>query len=188
MFLGIDLHKRAAQVAVRNNDGELIEETRVDNDDLKPLAESYAGGEALLEATTNCFYIYDLLSEYLELKVGHPPKLKAFAQTDKKTDQVDAKELSRLLWLGSVPQSYVPTGEIRECRSLIRGRIRWLPLSGELISHMQQAITKEELPAWPIDDSKITAIQGLRSDGAYAGHLSPFAGHVSTQFLGTLIF
>ena len=38
MFLGIDLHKREAQVAVRNDDGELIEETRVKNADLEALA------------------------------------------------------------------------------------------------------------------------------------------------------
>jgi len=126
MFLGIDLHKREAQVAVRNDDGEVIEETRVNNEDLEAIAERYSSGEALLEATTNYFYIYDLLSEYLDVKVGHPPKLKAIAQTDRKTDQIDAKELSRLLWLGSVPESYVPTDEIRECRSLVRGRISLL--------------------------------------------------------------
>ena len=126
MFIGIDLHKREAQVAVRNDDGEVIEETRVRNEDLEAIAERYAGGEALLEATTNYYYIYDLLSEYLDVKVGHPPKLKSIAQSDKKTDQVDAAELSRLLWLGSVPESYVPTGEIRECRALVRGRISLL--------------------------------------------------------------
>lgn len=51
MFIGIALHKREAQVAVRDDDGELIEETRVDNEDPQPIAERYAGGEALLEAT-----------------------------------------------------------------------------------------------------------------------------------------
>lgn len=126
MFLGIDLHKREAQVAVRDDDGALIEETRVTNEDLEVIAERYAGGEALLEATTNYFYVYDLLSEHLDVKVGHPPKLKAIAQSDKKTDRIDAKELSRLLWLGSVPESYVPTDEIRECRVLVRGRISLL--------------------------------------------------------------
>jgi len=126
MFVGIDLHKREAQVAIRNDDGELIEETRVKNEDLEEIAEEYAGGEALLEATTNYYYVYDLLSEHLDVKVGHPPKLKAIAQTDKKTDRLDAEELSRLLWLGSVPESYVPTDEIRECRSLVRGRISLL--------------------------------------------------------------
>ncbi len=29
MFLGIDIHKREAQVAVRNDDGDVIEEVRV---------------------------------------------------------------------------------------------------------------------------------------------------------------
>ncbi len=67
-----------------------------------------------------------MLSEYLDVVVGHPPKLKAIAQTDKKTDRIDAKELSRLLWLGSVPESYVPPNEIRECRALVRGRISLL--------------------------------------------------------------
>ncbi len=43
--------------------------------DLEAIAERYAGGEALIEATTNYFYIYDLLSEYLDVVVGHPPKL-----------------------------------------------------------------------------------------------------------------
>jgi len=123
MFLGIDIHKREAQVAVRNDDGDVIEQVRVKNTDLEEVAKRYAGGEALLEATTNYFYIYDMLSEYLDVVVGHPPKLEAIARTDKKTDQIDAKELSRLLWLGSVPESYVPTDEIRECRALVRGRI-----------------------------------------------------------------
>ena len=29
MFLGIDIHKREAQVAVRNDDGDVIEQVRV---------------------------------------------------------------------------------------------------------------------------------------------------------------
>ena len=123
MFLGIDLHKRAAQVAVRDDDGELIENVRVRNADLEAVAEQYAGGKAVIEATTNYFHVYDILSDYLDVVVGHPPKLQAIAKTDRKTDKVDAAELSRLLWLGSIPESYVPTAEIRGCRVLVRGRI-----------------------------------------------------------------
>lgn len=123
MFLGIDLHKRAAQVAVRDDDGELIENVRVRLADLETLANEYAGGKAVIEATTNYFHVYDTLSEQLDVVVAHPPKLKAIARTDKKTDKVDAIELSRLLWLDAVPTSYVPTDEIREARVLVRGRI-----------------------------------------------------------------
>ena len=48
MFLGIDIHKREAQVAVRNDDGDVIEQVRVKNTDLEEIGEKYAGGKALL--------------------------------------------------------------------------------------------------------------------------------------------
>jgi len=54
--------------------------------------------------------------------VAHPKELNQIADTDKKTDRVDAKELTRMVRLDSVPESYVPTDEIREARALVRGR------------------------------------------------------------------
>lgn len=42
---------------------------------------------------------------------------------DSTTDRIDAQELSLRLWLGSVPEGYGATDEIRECRSLVRRRI-----------------------------------------------------------------
>ena len=35
MYLGIDVHKRYAQVAAMNETGEIVEEVRVDNDSEK---------------------------------------------------------------------------------------------------------------------------------------------------------
>jgi transposase len=122
MYLGIDLHKQDAQVAVRNDAGDVVEEVRVKNANLDEIAQRYAGSEAVLEATSNYYHIHDTLSEYLDVTVAHPGKLKLIANADTKTDRVDAKELSRILRLGSVPSSYVPTDEIRECRALVRGR------------------------------------------------------------------
>ena len=56
------------------------------------------------------------------MTVAHPKKLNQIADTDKKTDRVDAKELARMVRLNSVPESYVPTDEVREARALVRGR------------------------------------------------------------------
>lgn len=122
MYVGIDVHKQDAQVAVRNEAGDIVEEVRVKNANLDEFAQQYAGSEAVIEATSNYYHIYDTLSEYLDVTVAHPGKLKLIANADTKTDRVDAKELSRILRLGSVPESYVPTDEIRECRALVRGR------------------------------------------------------------------
>jgi len=122
MDLGIDIHKRYAQVAVMDDSGEIIEEIRVENANLDDLAQRYAGADAAIEATSNYYHIYDTLSEHLDVTVAHPGKLKLIANSDKKTDRVDAKELARMSRLNSVPESYVPTDELREARALVRGR------------------------------------------------------------------
>ena len=122
MYLGIDVHKRYAQVAVMDDAGEIVEEVRVENANLDELAQRYAGAEAALEATSNYYHIHDTLSEHLDVTVAHPKELNQIANSDKKTDRVDAKELARMVRLNSVPESYVPTDEIREVRALVRGR------------------------------------------------------------------
>ncbi|WP_049933470.1 IS110 family RNA-guided transposase, partial [Halorubrum ezzemoulense] len=89
---------------------------------LDDLAQRYAGAQAVLEATSNYYHIHDTLSEHLDVTVAHPKKINQIADTDKKTDRVDAKELARMLRLNSVPESYVPSEEVREARALVRGR------------------------------------------------------------------
>ena len=122
MYLGIDLHKRHAQVAVMDEAGEIVDEVRVQNANLDDLAQRYAGAEAVIEATSNYYHIHDTLSKHLDVTVAHPGKLTLIANADKKTDRVDAKELARMGRLNSIPESYVPTDEIREARALVRGR------------------------------------------------------------------
>ena len=122
MYLSIDIDKRYAQVAVLDENGKIDREVRVENANLDELAQEYAGSEAVIEATSNYYPIYDTLSEYLDVTVASPGKLKLIANSDKKTDRIDTKELARMLRLGSVPESYVPTEETRECRALVRGR------------------------------------------------------------------
>ena len=122
MYLGIDVHKRYAQVAVMDEAGKIVEEVRVENANLDDLAQRYAGAQAALEATSNYYHIHDTLSEHLEVAVAHPKELSQIADSDKKTDRVDAKELVRMVRLNSVPESCVPTDEIKEARALVRGR------------------------------------------------------------------
>jgi transposase len=94
MYLGIDIHKRYAQVAVMNENGEIDREVRVENANLDELAKEYAGSEAAIEATSNYYPIYDTLSEHLDVIVANPGKLKLIADSDKKTDRVALTESS----------------------------------------------------------------------------------------------
>jgi transposase len=151
MYLGIDVHKRYAQVAVMDEGGEIVEEVRVENANLDELAQRYAGAQAAIEATTNYYHIHDTLSEHLDVTVAHPQELTQIANTDKKTDRVDAKELARMLRLNSLPESYVPTNEIRQARALVRGRQDFVETRTEYVNKIHgllsdHGITKDVKP------------------------------------------
>ena len=60
MYLGIDIHKRYAQVAVMDENGEIDREIRVKNANLEEIAQQYAGSEAAIEATSNYYHSHDI--------------------------------------------------------------------------------------------------------------------------------
>ena len=121
-YLGIDVHKRQAQVAVLDDEGKMTEEVRVANADLDEIAQKYAGSSAALEAGSNYFTIYDRLDEELDVTLANPAKADWLADQKQKNDRKDAKNLARYLRLGEVPESYVPPEEYRRYRALARGR------------------------------------------------------------------
>ena len=141
MYLGIDIHKQYAQVAVMDEDGEIAEEVRVENTNLDELAQRYAGAEAAIEAISNYYHIHDALSEYLDVTVVNPGKLKLIANSDKKTDRVDAKELARMVRLNAVPESYVPAEEIRKARARVRGRQKLVENRTEYANKIHELLT-----------------------------------------------
>ncbi|WP_317175808.1 IS110 family transposase [Halomontanus rarus] len=145
MYLGIDIHKRNAQVAVLDDAGEIVEEVRVKNANLGELAQRYTGAKAAIEATSNYYHIYDALSEHLEVTVASPSKVRLIAESDKKTDRVDATTLARLLRLNSLPESYVPTDEIRECRALVRGRQKLVENRTEYANKIHELLSDQGL-------------------------------------------
>lgn len=123
--LGIDLHKRESQVAVlpdEPTEDEPLEEVRVANANLDEIATRYEGSQAVLEATSNYYTIYDDLSEYLDVTVANPLELSWIADSSQKTDEIDAAKLAALQRADIVPESYVPPEEIRSLRALTRGR------------------------------------------------------------------
>ena len=123
-YLGIDVHQRDSQIAVLDEDGEVVAENRLENDELGDLAEAYEGSKAALEATGNYYQIYDDLDEYLDVQVADPRQTKAIGTAEVKNDRLDAKLLAQLCRADMIAESYVPSTEIRELRSLARGRKR----------------------------------------------------------------
>lgn len=122
MHIGMDIHKRYAQVAVLDENGQFLEETRVENASLDEFAQRYAGATVALEATSNYHHIQDTLSQYLDVKVADPEEVKLIAHSMQKSDSLDARRLARLARVEAVPECHVPSELRRECRALVRGR------------------------------------------------------------------
>ena len=125
-YLGIDVHKTDAYVAVMDEEGTLVEEVRVANADPNEIAQKHEGGEAALEAGSNHFTIYDELEQYLDVTLANPAKADWLANQRQKSDRRDAKNLARYLRLNDVPESYVPPEEYRYYRALARGRKKFV--------------------------------------------------------------
>ncbi len=121
-YLGIDVHKRQAQVAVLDDEVEVTEEVRVAKADLDEIAQKYAGSSAALEVGSNYFTIYDRLDEELDMTLANPAKTDWLEDQKQKNDRKDAKNLDRYLRLGEVPESYVPPEEYRRYRALARSQ------------------------------------------------------------------
>lgn len=120
----MDIHKKYSYAAVVDETGEIIEERRVENsrESLEKFASKYKGAKAVIEATSNYRFIYDVLEKYMKVKLAHPYKTRIIAEARIKNDRLDAKMLVHLLRANLIAESYVPPKEVRELRDLTRMR------------------------------------------------------------------
>ena len=82
------------------------------------------GTEIAIESTGHWYWIVDLMEQ-----AGHHPHLANALEAKKrmgkthKTDALDAKGLAILLRCGTLPESWIPPGELRDQRELLRTRM-----------------------------------------------------------------
>lgn len=123
-YLGVDLHRRRSYVVLMDNQGKLIDQRRLPNDAMPDyVAQLPKSTFAVLEATGNWSYMYDVLEEGAdEVVLAHPKRVKAIAAARIKTDKIDANILAHLARVDLLPTAYAPPVEIRELRDLVRHR------------------------------------------------------------------
>ena len=127
-YLGIDLHLKRTYAVLMDSAGQVIDERRISNLDILKYLEGEVPRQtyAVLEATRNWEFMYDLLVEHVaQVELAHPKELKAIASAAVKTDQIDAKVLANLARLNFLPTSYAAPQGIRDLRLYIRHRT-WL--------------------------------------------------------------
>ena len=81
--------------------------------------------EVCYEASTGYGRFYELLTTVAaRVAVAHPGLLRLIFRSKKKNDRADALKLAKLLYVGEVPQVYVPAADVRAWRELITFRKR----------------------------------------------------------------
>lgn len=125
MYVGLDVHKRVCYGSVMDEEGKVLKQARFSNDP-EGLEEFMDGVEEALVAMEAgyCWQpLYDGLEEAgHDVRLAHPQKVKAIAEAKAKTDKIDLETLAHLLRTGLLPESYVPSRDIRELRNRIRRR------------------------------------------------------------------
>ena len=124
-YLGIDLHLKRTYAVLMDSQGQVLDERRLPNEEMAAYLKKEVPPEtyAVLEATRNWPFMYDLLAEHVQrVELAHPKELKAISAAAVKTDKVDARTLANLARMNYLPISYAAPSEIRDLRMEVRHR------------------------------------------------------------------
>ncbi len=126
--VGMDWHSRQADMTVRDSHGQKMFSRHVRGglapvlDELRKIKEPFS---VTYEASTGYGHLFDELSKLAHtVKVAHPGHLRLIFRSKRKSDRVDSDKLSKLDYLGEVPQVHVPSHEVRVLRATIKYRSR----------------------------------------------------------------
>jgi transposase len=90
MFVGMDVHKNYLQVAVLDEKGKVLNNSRVDNNLIKvnEFFDSLHPGKVVMESSGMWYNIYECLSKrHLDVRLSNPAKTRAIASAKIKTDR-----------------------------------------------------------------------------------------------------
>jgi len=122
-YVGLDVHKEAIVVAVRDGIGKLVMESIVETkaSTLLGLLHGLRGDlYVTLEEGTWAAWLYDVLKPHVREIVVCNPRRNALLKEGSKSDKVDARKLSELLRAGLLRAVYHGESELRPLRELAR--------------------------------------------------------------------
>jgi transposase len=128
---GIDLHKRTVVISTIDADGRPVRDVQlptkreVITDYFATLPGGPAAQRAVVESTSNWYWLHDLLgAQGVDLRLAHSKHVKAISYAKVKTDAVDAATLAQLLRGELVPEAHMVSTKWREARDLLRARLQ----------------------------------------------------------------
>ncbi len=130
MFVaGIDAHATYSVIAIVSNTGQLVAgPIRIKNtqeDRLNDLLEQYQPLEVVVETSPAWPWLFDRLQERgIDFVLAHAKRLRVIAESNYKSDDIDAELLTRMRLAGLIPEVHPKCVEQREQAVLLRNRAR----------------------------------------------------------------
>jgi len=197
-YVGLDVHKHYGLVAAVNAQQEVVlRPQRVDLVALEGWAQKHLRptDEIGLEATSNAWYVHDLLQPLVaRLVVGDPHQIKLIAAAMVKTDRTDTLTLCRLLAVNMIPPVWVPPQPVRELRALIAHRQRLIQQQTRLKNRLQSGLHRRHIvpprgglftqanhPWWHTLNLPLSEKLGVRQDLALLDQLAPLIQEVEAE-------
>jgi transposase len=132
VYVGIDVHRKRSQVAVIDQDGEVLANRNVPNGVapvLGVIGGLPPGTPAAFEAAFGWGWLVELLEDYgFAPHLVHPLQCKAIASARLKNDKVDAAILAQLLRADLLPEAWIAPPPVRQLRALLRHRAQLVRL------------------------------------------------------------
>lgn len=145
-YIGCDAHKKYSVFVTRDERNKVSQPVRVEHEKeiyRKFLETLPAGSPIAVETTGNWYWIVDAMEQ-----AGHYPALAHAAKSKlmmgrvNKTDKLDASGLAALLRNGTLPEVWIPHGELRDQRELPRMRLTLVHMRTALKNRIHATFAK----------------------------------------------
>ncbi len=148
-YAGFDVASKGSFLYVRDRRGRKVESREIPTNprSIKETLSKYKGKKIIVavEAGGSTRWIYDLLTKMgIEVYVVNPNKVKAIADSKRKTDKIDAGILSELLRINALPERvHMSQGKDRELRDLIQARHQVIKGYTNLMNYIRGLLRQE---------------------------------------------
>lgn len=145
-YIGCDAHARYSVFVSVNEQGKIGPPVRVEHGsrELRDyLASLEKGTPIAVEASGGWYWFMDELEAAgLDARLVNPLEAKRRIGGKNKTDKLDAKGLAILLRNGTLPEVWIPPGDLRDLRGLMRGRLGMRQHTTVLKNRIQAALRR----------------------------------------------
>src|ERR671924_2428594 len=149
-YCGIDLHARTMYLCILSQDGEVMlhRNMKASPDALLKAIAPYRDDIVIaVECIFTWYWLADLCAqEGLPFVLGHALYMTALHGGKTKNDKIDSQKIAVLLRGGMLPQAYVYPAAMRATRDLLRRRTHLMRKRAELLAHIQNTNSQDNLP------------------------------------------